>query len=201
MLAEIKFREERCQELESELTKDQTKYIKASLKGGPPTPGASSKGPRIQSAYEELKRLTEEKMALSKRMISLMTRTRARLDYDLTKVRMLQGENVCVVEEPVAKEEEIEGSVEEPALKSAWIEKSGTCLMMAERKLTLGKVASPAPSSGRSRTSRKAVEMAEEEDEIDDAEEDSTLYCFCHKQSYGDVSDVLVFNTGAEWFR
>ena len=67
-------------------------------------------------------------MALSKKIIELMTRTRARLDYDLTKVRMLQGENVslpsssvAVIEEPpVAKQEELEGSVEEPVLKSAF---------------------------------------------------------------------------------
>jgi len=71
-----------------------------------------------------------------------------------------------------------------------------------------------ATSHSRSRLSRQShslrVQQQEEEDldadadgdedvEGDDAEEDLTLYCFCHKQSYGDVSinslDMFLLST------
>ena len=85
-------------------------------------------------------------------------------------------------------------------------------LFFPERRITTNtslKLSSPAPPStlgtgSRSRVSRQA-RIAEEEEDLDpeadidaegeddpegeDAEEeDTTLYCFCHKQSYGDVN-------------
>ncbi len=89
---------------------------------------------------------------------------------------------------------------------------------MSERRITTNtslKLSSPAPAATlgattpRSRVSRQA-RIAEEEDDLDpeadaDAEgeddpegeegdeEDTTLYCFCHKQSYGDVNRYVSF--------
>ena len=77
-----------------------------------------------------------------------------------------------------------------------------------ERRITTNtalKLSSPArgfapQAMSRSRPSRQAQIIEPEEDfldadaegeedyEAEDAEEDSTLYCFCNKQSYGDVS-------------
>lgn len=48
---------------------------------------------RISVAYAEIDSLANEKIALAQRIIDLLTRTRARLDSDLAKVRLLQGES------------------------------------------------------------------------------------------------------------
>lgn len=88
-----------------------------------------------------------------------------------------------------------------------------------ERRLTTNtsiKLPSPAPitiahqstAHSRSRLSRHSYTargQVQEEDDLDadaegeedigeeDGEEDSTLYCFCHEKSYGDVSDLILF--------
>ncbi|PPQ67591.1 hypothetical protein CVT25_012085 [Psilocybe cyanescens] len=118
LLHEIKLKEQRCQELLQDIAKDQSKYIKAALKqsSAPSTPSsavnASSKSrtaspitstptnshskahlpARIAAAYTEIDVLTNEKVELAQRIMNLLTRTRARLDSDLAKVRTLQGE-------------------------------------------------------------------------------------------------------------
>ncbi len=53
------------------------------------------KGPnqaRIAAAFTEIHKLNTEKMMFSQQMITLILRTRARLDVDIGKVRRLQGE-------------------------------------------------------------------------------------------------------------
>ncbi|KAH9482309.1 hypothetical protein JR316_0004407 [Psilocybe cubensis] len=116
LLHEIKLKEQRCQELLQDISKDQSKYIKAALKqsSAPSTPTANSTSKsrtaspitsmptnshskahlpaRITSAYAEIDVLTNEKVEIAQRIMNLLTRTRARLDSDLAKVRTLQGE-------------------------------------------------------------------------------------------------------------
>jgi chromatin modification-related protein YNG2 len=48
---------------------------------------------RISAAYAEIEALTNEKNSIARQIIELLTRTRARLDGDLSKVRILQGES------------------------------------------------------------------------------------------------------------
>ena len=100
-------------EIQQNISKDQLKYIKSSLKqssylptniagsgeqsaNGSPTPnGSNSKAHlpgRISDAYDEIGALTAEKISIAQQVIELLSRTRARLDVDLAKVRMLQGE-------------------------------------------------------------------------------------------------------------
>ncbi|KAF9045761.1 hypothetical protein BDZ89DRAFT_1058722 [Hymenopellis radicata] len=69
------------------------RYVEASRQatGVPPNYKAPTQA-RISAAFAEVQRLTHEKMILSSSMISLITRTQARLDGDLAKVRRLQGE-------------------------------------------------------------------------------------------------------------
>lgn len=106
-------------EIQQDIAKDQSKYIKSSLKQysslqtlqtntttsversksatASPTPnGSSSKAHlpgRVSAAYAEVEALSNEKISIARQIIELLTRTRARLDGDLSKVRMLQGDS------------------------------------------------------------------------------------------------------------
>ena len=216
--------------------------------------------------------LNDEKVTLAHSLIRLLASTKSRLDTDLIKVRVLQGESpddarvqapiippiagqlrspypsaysssaswmvsksidregdmtglgaVAQINESlrnVAAAMQIDGSAGGPGYN-----KSKTCnlfrdeqctesrLSLSERRLTTNtslKISSPAPlatlgaTASRSRVS-KQTRIAEEEEDLDpeadadaegeddpegeDAEEeDTTLYCFCNKQSYGDVN-------------
>ena len=100
-------------EIQQNIAKDQSKYIKSSLKqssylptntagsgelsatGSPTSNGPNSKAHlpgRISVAYAEIEALTTEKISIARQIIELLSRTRARLDGDLSKVRILQGE-------------------------------------------------------------------------------------------------------------
>lgn len=58
-----------------------------------PAPGPKAHlPPKITGSYAEIDRLAGEKLALAQRIVDLLTRTRARLDADLTKVGVLQGD-------------------------------------------------------------------------------------------------------------
>ena len=105
-------------DLQQDIAKDQSKYIKSALKysSTPSTPSSAGQAnsrtaspapvplpadlrskahlpARIAASYAEIDSLTNEKVVLAQRIIELVTRTRARLDADLTKVRLLQGES------------------------------------------------------------------------------------------------------------
>jgi chromatin modification-related protein YNG2 len=278
------------QELLQDIARDQSRYIKSALKQGstPSTPSSAGDNgnasppsnskahlpARIATAYAEIDSLASEKMVLAQRIIDLLSRTRARLDSDLTKVRILQGEPPEEVRASTASYltaqahlrssspyMKREGSVmglspviqigeslrnvtgaQGEALPSITLSSGPSynkstfsplssalsflitrCRMyyltihLLERRLTTTtsiKLPSPAPisishqsaSHSRSRLSRQSHTTraqiqeeedldadAEGEDDIaeEDGEEDLTLYCFCHKQSYGDVSAFL----------
>ncbi|KAA1466560.1 hypothetical protein DENSPDRAFT_831411 [Dentipellis sp. KUC8613] len=94
LLTEIKHKESRSQEVQSEIQKETAKYIRHSLRNGATAVSAkdSQIPQKIKDDYVEIDRLAEEKMLLSQRMIDLITRARARLDFDLSKVLVLQGD-------------------------------------------------------------------------------------------------------------
>ncbi|KAJ8698677.1 hypothetical protein PTI98_005359 [Pleurotus ostreatus] len=110
----------RYQEIQQELSRDQARFIRHSLRHPSPsanTPGSvSATSPtvdspvgqtptgtngssrllipsKVEDAYKELNQLADEKIALSQRIIEVLARSRARLDFDLAKVRALQGES------------------------------------------------------------------------------------------------------------
>jgi chromatin modification-related protein YNG2 len=59
------------------------------------TPGSGTPVPipaKISASYTEIQELAAEKVALAEKLIELITRTRAKLDVDISKVRLLQGE-------------------------------------------------------------------------------------------------------------
>lgn len=47
---------------------------------------------KISASYDEIQELAVEKVALAEKLIELITRTRAKLDVDISKVRLLQGD-------------------------------------------------------------------------------------------------------------
>ena len=55
-----------------------------------PTPPPSAE--RIKQAQETLAIIADEKIALAERIVELLSRKRSRLDYDLGRVLVLQGE-------------------------------------------------------------------------------------------------------------
>ncbi|TFK65676.1 hypothetical protein BDN72DRAFT_800890 [Pluteus cervinus] len=71
-----------------------------SVNGNAPAPtsspnnanGAPPLAAQITGAYNRLNELSDEKCLLSERIIDIVLKTRARLDFDLAKVRLLQGE-------------------------------------------------------------------------------------------------------------
>lgn len=104
-------------EIQQDIAKDQSKYIRSSLKQcsslqtntatsgeqsksatASPTPNGSNPKAhlpvRVSAAYAEVEALSNEKISIARQIIELLTRTRARLDGDLSKVRILQGESL-----------------------------------------------------------------------------------------------------------
>lgn len=94
LLAEIKHKETRSQELQQDIQRETAKYIRHSLRSGA-APGSSKDGQmpqKIEEDYAEVDRLADEKLRLAQRMVALIARARARLDHDLSKVLILQGD-------------------------------------------------------------------------------------------------------------
>ncbi|KAF8920653.1 hypothetical protein CPB85DRAFT_1272362 [Mucidula mucida] len=93
MCEEIKHLDSKAYDIQAAIEGECQRYVEASRQatGVPPNYKAPTQA-RISAAFAEVQRLTHEKMILSSSMISLITRTQARLDGDLAKVRRLQGE-------------------------------------------------------------------------------------------------------------
>ncbi|KAJ7785891.1 hypothetical protein B0H16DRAFT_1488382 [Mycena metata] len=295
LLQEIKEKEIKAQDLQQEIDRDSSRYIRHSLKASSsassstsvsPSP-AASRAPspksmllpgKISAAYAEINELSAEKIALAQRIIDLISRTRARLDVDLTKVRVLQGElpeptfaptaaggrvtrTPSTASVPLLETENIySGSSRNPASQigdslraalggsaslpdirqvpitpvlptaasmsagpSAQKKRRITATAPASIKLapvvtptaTPRRSASPLTSASaanshahnshkRSRLSRQIhpredVDM-DAEGEEDGEGEDENLYCFCQKQSYGDMIACDNDNCPYEWF-
>ncbi|KAG6898340.1 hypothetical protein C0992_009015 [Termitomyces sp. T32_za158] len=104
LLQEIKAKESRAQDIQQEIDRDAAKYIRHSIRASASVPSSpSSRAPspksnalpaKIEAAYAEIDQLSAEKITIAQALIDLITRTRSRLDSDLAKVRILQGETV-----------------------------------------------------------------------------------------------------------
>ncbi|KAJ3564240.1 hypothetical protein NP233_g8426 [Leucocoprinus birnbaumii] len=257
LLQEIKVKEARVQELQQEIDKDSSRYIRHSIRStSSPNPNDSSnRAPspktvgipaKIQTSYAEIQELSNEKCLLAQRLIDLITRTRARLDADIVKVKYLQGE----VPEPTSTSlgkagsgvalggvdfgpsgrnpaQQISESLRN-ALTGASESRQGSATPVASAvtassggsatkkrrinasaSIKITPVPSPtkhrsaSPSAAaisqtthqRSRLSRQIHPVEESEPEAggdddmdgEDDPEDERLYCFCQKQSYGDM--------------
>jgi len=82
------------QDLQQEIQKETAKYIRHSLRNGT-APVSTKDGQipqKIKDDYAEVDVLADDKFRLTQRIIDLIARARARLDYDLSKVLVLQGD-------------------------------------------------------------------------------------------------------------
>jgi chromatin modification-related protein YNG2 len=82
-------------ELLQEITKETSRYIRHSLRNG--TAPLSTKDEqipqKIDQSYAEVDQLAQEKLQLAERLGNLIQRARTRLDYNLRRVLILQGDD------------------------------------------------------------------------------------------------------------
>lgn len=93
-------------DIQQEIQKEASKYIRHTLRNVQAQSQNSSSLPspvitkekdaqlpaKIQSSYADIDKLAAEKLELAQRVVELITRARARLDHDLGKVLVLQGD-------------------------------------------------------------------------------------------------------------
>ncbi|EMD40515.1 hypothetical protein CERSUDRAFT_80181 [Gelatoporia subvermispora B] len=98
LLAEIKHKENRSQELQQEIQKEGAKYIRHSLRSATSAPGQTLSAKdtaipqTIAASYAEIERLSVEKEQLADRLVAIIQRAKARLEHDLSRVLVLQGD-------------------------------------------------------------------------------------------------------------
>ncbi|KAG0703905.1 hypothetical protein DFH29DRAFT_411973 [Suillus ampliporus] len=99
LLQELRSKETDSQELQNDLAKEAHKYMRHSLRsdGTDPSKEKDKTLPippteKLKDAQEKLSALSDEKIALASRIVELLSRKRARLEYDLGRVLVLQGE-------------------------------------------------------------------------------------------------------------
>ncbi|KAG6378970.1 hypothetical protein JVT61DRAFT_13258 [Boletus reticuloceps] len=97
LLQELRTKETQSQELQQEIAKDSHKFIRHALRSDLEATGKDKLSPpppteKIKQAQRMLTMLADEKIALAERIVELLSRKRSRLDYDLGRVLVLQGE-------------------------------------------------------------------------------------------------------------
>ncbi|KAF7789344.1 hypothetical protein EIP86_000288 [Pleurotus ostreatoroseus] len=79
----------------AEIQKESGKYVRHSLRAAPGQPLAAKDAATpaaVQAQYAEIDRLAREKEAHAERIVQLVARARTKLDCDLSRVLVLQGE-------------------------------------------------------------------------------------------------------------
>lgn len=78
-----------------EISKESSRYIRHSLRSGatPLTTKDEQIPQKIDQNYAEVDRLAQEKLKIAERLAFLIQRARTRLDYDLRRVLVLQGDD------------------------------------------------------------------------------------------------------------
>ena len=89
-------------EIQHDLTKESSKYVRHAVRNSSPPSvgvnGTTSTGSeeeqqnKIAAGHAELEKLANERVALAMRIVSLVKRTRTRLEGDLVRIAILQGE-------------------------------------------------------------------------------------------------------------
>ncbi|KIJ69873.1 hypothetical protein HYDPIDRAFT_78556 [Hydnomerulius pinastri MD-312] len=97
LLQELRTKETQSQELQQEIAKDSHKFIRHALRADSEALGKDKPSPpppteKIKQAQKTLATLADEKIALAERIVEILSRKRSRLDYDLGRVLVLQGE-------------------------------------------------------------------------------------------------------------
>lgn len=85
-----------------DIAKESSKYIRHSSRPGSLSPKDVSIPQVIKDTYDKIDQIADEKLVLAQRVVDLITRARARLDYDLSRVLIQQGEDPAAVNHPSA---------------------------------------------------------------------------------------------------
>jgi hypothetical protein len=90
-------------ELQQEVAKEASRYIRhsgRSTPSAPPNPKDAAIQETIKEHYAQIEELADEKLVLAQRVVDLISRARAKLDHDLSKVLVQQGEDPHVTIPP-----------------------------------------------------------------------------------------------------
>lgn len=87
-------------EMLQDIAKESAKYIRHSSRGGSLSPKDASIPQTVKETYEKVGQLSDEKLVLAQRVVDLVTRARARLDHDLSKVLVQQGDDPGSASQP-----------------------------------------------------------------------------------------------------
>ncbi|KAJ7596114.1 hypothetical protein C8J56DRAFT_395615 [Mycena floridula] len=205
LLDEVQVKEGRVQELQHQIDIDSARFIRHNISAGY-SASTNQLPSKIAASYAEIQTISSEKILLCQRIIDLVTRTRARLDVELGKVRVLSGEEV-----PTAS---ISASAPLYPDKRRKLDPSPPPLPLSRRATTraitapvvkavpttpLPAVRAPVvpvvPAPTVKVTKKKRDEPEEEEEDADDRN-----YCFCQKPSYGDMIACDNPACPMEWF-
>ncbi|KAF9645511.1 hypothetical protein BDM02DRAFT_3189658 [Thelephora ganbajun] len=104
LLTEIQHIDIRSQELQQEVAKEASRYIRHSGRSTPsaPNPKDTAIHEIVKEHYAQIEQLADEKLVLAQRVVDLISRARAKLDHDLSKVLVQQGEDPSVSANPTA---------------------------------------------------------------------------------------------------
>jgi len=90
-------------ELQQEAAKEASRYIRhsgRSTPGAPPNPKDTAIHETVKEYYAQIEQLADEKLVLAQRVVDLISRARAKLDHELSRVLVQQGEDPTVVVTP-----------------------------------------------------------------------------------------------------
>ena len=89
MLTEIKLKDEKCQEILSDIQLKTQRYIRHTIKAN-----GNTKDPPtgIDEQYAELEKLSDDKIKLAQRLVDIIGRACGRLDVDLNRILTASGE-------------------------------------------------------------------------------------------------------------
>jgi chromatin modification-related protein YNG2 len=80
-------------ELLQDVAKESAKYIRHSSRGGVANPKDADIPQTVKETYIKIDQIADEKLLLAQRVVDLIARARTRLDHDLARVLVQQGED------------------------------------------------------------------------------------------------------------
>ncbi|THH30322.1 hypothetical protein EUX98_g3862 [Antrodiella citrinella] len=184
-------------ELQQEINKESSKYIRHSLRasGGQAqalSPKDAAIPELVKAHYAEIDKLSDEKIALAERIVRLIARAQVRLEADLSKVMVLQGDEpapqtITSHYSTVSSRTPITQVIDQ--LRSA----ANLPITSEAAPPPFASSSAAAPPPAKPSVGPDPDEDAEGEDEPEDTaedmgevEEDKEIYCFCRKLSYGE---------------
>ncbi|KAH7106979.1 hypothetical protein BKA62DRAFT_685684 [Auriculariales sp. MPI-PUGE-AT-0066] len=221
LLAEIRDRENRLQELQRELQRKTQNYVRSTLTGATAPGKDAEKAARNVDEWLQIETLADEKVQFANRLVELLSKACSRLDVDLNRIigsgqmdQVLGG--VSDVTNSLLFGGRSGFDKMQDNLRAAIGTPDGSPPNMSQmmepphkrRRLGNGMPSNrpspaPAPSlAGRQRTRpNRSQAMDEDGDEpMDGDNDDDTIYCTCRKPSYDEMIACDAPGCPIEWF-